>query len=869
MYAFAVPGRIRGTLATACILAAPVAVAAAQSLPAPEATFGFPVGADSQLFTYEQSIEYFQRLAAASPYVRLIEVGKTSFGKPWTVALISSPANLARVDEFRRINQRLANPDDLTDADARALARQGIPLVDISGGLHASEIAGSQHTPQLAWELVSRAQQPDMKEILDNTILFLWPSINPDGQDIVVNWCRESLAGRNPPPMELYQKYVGHDNNRDSYMLNVIESRVIARTWREWEPQIIYVHHQSSPFPTRIWIPPFADPIGRYAPPIMSRTVNTIGMRIAQELDAAGKPGAVHMLATFDAYYPGYIDYMPVYQNIASWWTETQGGNCGIPRSTTVADLPADYRSLVPRSMYASPWAEGRWTLRDQVDYMVTASLATLRYAAKFREEVLYNRYQSGRDAIAARRAEAPFAWIIPQQQRDPVAPVELLRRLAFLGIRVSQLTRDVVYDGTTYAAGTWVIPMDQPYSALVRELMEPQQYPDMGDDLPYDAAGWTLPYQLGVRAVEGNSPLTVEFRAAMQPVQGKADAWGASPEFPLSTNTVAAGIVPQAAVISGRGAALRVDPVQNNAFRLINRALGAGASVSFARGSASSAPFYFISGGNQQQIDAWARELWVSGTRMAPPRTAAVVPARIAVYKASAGNMDEGWTEWLMDTYGFKYTLIGPADLQAGNLGARFDALLVASQSIAGRGGRWGGGRGGRGGAGNPRNDSLQVQAIDEFVRGGGTVIAWNQGTASLIASLKLPVRNTLEGVPRQQYFTGVSIMRALVDTLHPVNAGMPHEADVVVNGSPLFETQPGFEGSVLATYPSAGPILRSGFLQGEDLMKGKAAALDVKHGSGHVILFGFQPQWRGQPQGTFRVIFNSLFYSRTAAAP
>jgi hypothetical protein len=191
------------------ITAAPSQVVAQQAVPAPASVFGFPVGADSQLFTYGQSIEYFRRLAASSQYVRLIEVGKTSFGKPWTVALISSPANLARIDEFRRINQRIARPEDLTDAQARELARQGIPLIDISGGLHASEIAGSQHTPQLAYELLSRAGEPATREILDNTILFLWPSINPDGQDIVVNWCRESLAGRNPPPMELYQKYIG------------------------------------------------------------------------------------------------------------------------------------------------------------------------------------------------------------------------------------------------------------------------------------------------------------------------------------------------------------------------------------------------------------------------------------------------------------------------------------------------------------------------------------------------------------------------------------------------------------------------------------------------------------------------------------
>ncbi|HEX9562490.1 MAG TPA: M14 metallopeptidase family protein [Gemmatimonadaceae bacterium] len=845
---------------------------------APESVFGHAVGADSQLFAYDQSIEYFRRLAATSPYVRLIEVGKTSFGKTWTVALISSPANLSRLDEVRRINQRLAQPDGLSDTDARALAGTGIPLVDISGGLHASEIAGSQHTPQLAYELVSRAAEPDTREILDNTILFLWPSINPDGQDIVVNWCREQLAGRNPAPMELYQKYIGHDNNRDSYMLNVVESRVIARTWREWEPQIIYVHHQSSPFPTRIWIPPFADPIGLYAPPIMSRTVNTIGMRIAQELDQAGKPGAVHMLATFDSYYPGYIDYMPMYQHIAAWWTETQGGNCGIPRTSTVDQLPAAYRALLPASMYASPWAEGRWTLRDQVDYMVTASVATLRYAARFREEVLYNRYVSGRAAIAARRAAAPYAWIIPQQQRDPVAPVELLRRIAFLGVRVMQLGREAAYEGTSYPAGTWVIPMDQAFAPLVRELMEPQKYPDMGDDLPYDAAGWTLPYQMNVTAIEANAPLPVEFRAALTTVQGNAEPWDASDQYPFTTNAVAAGIVPLTPAIAGSGSTLYVDPAQNNAFRLINRALAQGATVRYMSAGAGG-PRYLISGTNAPRLDALARDLWVSGERRNPPRNAAfpTVPSRVALYKASPGNMDQGWTEWLLDSYGFTYTRIGPGDLRDGQLGERFDVILMASQSLtsAGRGGRGGAGGGGapggRGGGMPPAqraDDSARVAAIDAFVRGGGTVVAWNQGTTSLIPALQLPVRNVMAGVSRQEYFTGISIMRAIVDTLHPVMAGMPAEADVVVSGSPVFATMDGFDGSVLAKYPAEGVLLRSGFLKGEQRMQGYAAALDVKHGNGHIVLIAFQPQWRGQPHGTFRVVFNSAFYGRAVSA-
>jgi ribosomal protein S18 acetylase RimI-like enzyme len=256
---------------------------------------------------------------------------------------------------------------------------------------------------------------------------------------------------------------------------------------------------------------------------------------------------------------------------------------------------------------------------------------------------------------------------------------------------------------------------------------------------------------------------------------------------------------------------------------------------------------------------------------------TTNAVPTRIALYKSAPGNMDQGWTEWLLDTHDFKYTLIGPTDLRDATLGTRFDVILMASQGLtsAGRGG----GRGGPPAAGAPAGraggppamsaeDSARVSAIDAFVRGGGTVVAWNQGTASLISALQLPVRNVVAGVPRQEYFTGVSVMRAVVDTTHPVMAGMPAEADVVVSGSPVFTTMDGFEGAVLAKYPAQGSALRSGFLQGEERMRGHAAAVDVKRGNGHIILIAFQPQWRGQPQGTFRVVFNSAFFSRAVSA-
>jgi len=294
-----------------------------QDIPTPESVLGFQPGADFELATYDESLEYFRRLDAASDRIELVEVGRTSEGRPWYMALVSSPENLANVERYREISLQLAHPEGLSDEQARRLASEGKAIVHIDGGLHATEVAHTQHTIQLAYDLVAGDDDPEIRAILDDVIVMLWPSVNPDGQNIVAEWYESNLGTpfETAPMVELYQKYVGHDNNRDAYMLSMIESRVIGRTWRHWEPQIIYIQHQSSPFPTRIWLPPFADPIASQVHPLMSRTVNFIGMAMAQALEERGQVGATHMIP-FDAWYPGYIDYLPMLQNAAAFWTD-------------------------------------------------------------------------------------------------------------------------------------------------------------------------------------------------------------------------------------------------------------------------------------------------------------------------------------------------------------------------------------------------------------------------------------------------------------------------------------------------------------------------------------------------------------------
>ncbi len=858
----------KGLLLLSVIAAPAVVHSQSTAIPRPESVLGFPVGADFKLADYDQSLRYFRELANVSNRIRLFDVGKTSTGHAWIMAAISSPENLARLDHYREIARRLAHPAGLTDSTARALAREGRAFVDISGGLHASEIAGSQHTIQLAYDLLSRPDDPMNREILDQTVLLLWPSINPDGQNIVVNWYRENVGTpyEVAPLHELYQKYVGHDNNRDGYMLNMVESRVVARTWREWEPEIIYVQHQTAPFPTRIWLPPFAEPIAPRVPGLMSREVNTIGMTIAQQLESRGMVGATHMGTGFDAWYPGYIDYLPMLQNIAAFWTETALYRYATPHFYTIDEFPREFRDLRPQSLYPSPWPGGWWRIKDAIDYMETGSLAVLDYAAKYREQLLYNRYQAGRDAILRYRRNPPFAYVIPREQHDPVAGAELLRRLAFNGIRVNTLTRDVAIDGVTYPKDTWVIPMDQEFSELVRQLFDKQDYPDLREspdgppEQPYDAAGWTLPYQMDVRVVAVRAPLSQDFRAALAPVRGPA-ADRARTDAPFDTDSVAAGIAALPGRISGTGEALALDPAQNNSFRLLNRAIARGGTVRFSSRDGR----YLVSGIPPATLTDWVNELSVQAQRSAVPAGAVSVRSRIALYQPWTASMDEGWTEWLFDQYEFPYTVIHNADVLAGNLGDRFDVILLASDRARTLADGFTEGTappryaGGLGDAG--------ARALDAFVRAGGSLVCLNQSAGYAIQALHLPVRNVVDTLPRKSYFSSGSILEVTTDPSHPVMAGMPERSKVFVDGSPVFDVLEGFEGAALAKYAKDGSPLLSGYLLGEKYLQGFAAALEVHHGKGHVVLIGFRPQWRGQPFGTFRVVFNSALFGGEVA--
>ena len=833
----------------------------APNVPTPESVLGHKPGDDFYLANYEESREYFHKLAAASNRIKLITVGKTTRGLDWEIAIISSPENLAGLDKYRDISRKLADGRAVSASDARALARQGKAIVHIDGGLHSTEVAGAQQSINLAYKLVSSQNDPEVDAILNNVILMLWSTLNPDGQDEVVAWYRKNVGTTyevSPLP-DLYQEYVGHDNNRDGYMNNMLESQDVTRTELEWDPVIFYCHHQTAPFPTRIFIPPFVEPISSNIHPLMARWLNVLGVDIAAYLDEHNLPGAVHRVG-FDNWYPGFLDFTHIFRNSISFFTETALFRYATPRFYSVDEFPKDQRGLRSEVFYSSPWKGGWWRLGDAVNYMEGASMAVLDTAAKYHEELLYNRYQAAADNVTRFTKEPPFGYVVPLEQRDLPTAATLIQKLMINGIEVQQATKPFHANGREYAPGTWVILMDQPFSPLVKELLEPQQYPELRDSptgppkLPYDVTGWTLSMQMGVQVAPVLEPISAAERATLRKVE----------QF-----TAPAGNV------DGAGSVYVLTHKANASFRAMNEILAGRGHVAFAP-SESETPgepetgAIIVSGVDREKIGSVVREnsLTVKSLVAVPKDGLPVKKARVGLYRAWVPLIDEGWTRWILENYGFAPVTLRNGDIQAGSLRERFDAIILPDagpetlRNGFGPGtvpGQYAGGIGEQG-----------ASSLREFVQSGGILITFNNASVFAVEDLGLPVKNVLAGLKDEEFFCSGSLLRVEVqDMTHSAVWGLPHDPIVMFERGPAFEPKDGFRGRVLAAYPKNQSPLMSGYLLHPERIQGKAAALEVQYGKGRVYLLGFRPQWRGQSHGTYKFFFNAIYESQGLSKP
>ncbi len=850
----------------------------------PEDFFGFKPGADFHLLTYEQAIGYFEQIAGQTDRMTVLDMGETSAGRRMKYGVISSAANLARVDQFKEINRDISLARGIGDEDARQLAAEGRTIVWIDGGLHGTEVAPAQLLPQLAYDLVSGTDR-QITTIRDSVITLL-VFANPDGMTIVSDWYMSNVGTPyevSPIPW-LYHKYVGHDNNRDSYMANLVETQNMNRAHsREWYPEILYNQHQTGPFPARIWIPPDAEPTNPNVHPLIVRWRNLIGTAMGKAFDENDQPGAISRIR-YDAWYPGYATQVVEGRNVVPILTETQLYRYATPQHYTVRDFPEAHQDLVPGAFYPSPWLGGWWRLGDAVAYNLTACMAVLEIASRYKYELLYDKYKAGSDVVERFGSEPPYGWIVPADQANGGGAALLLQRMRINGIEVYTAGESFEHNGIEYPAGTYVLPTSQPFGLFLKNIFERQEYPDLrkyshlwqglvspadwegGPLRPYDGVGWTLPLQMGVETWEMTSPLDV----ALTQVD----------EIDMPGN------------ISGGGSSYVLDHADNNSTRAVFQLLQSGAAVRW-----TDAPFTMD--GRRYAAGAYVAQTGrISGTRLreiventgaqlraGSPRvsTTALRLPRIGLHQAWVASMDAGWITYIFDKYGISYESLTNAEIKAGRLNERFDVLVFADQRVSQiiEGHRKGtvppdyvGGIGDEG-----------VRELKEFVEGGGTLITNNASSDLPIEYFDLPIRNVLEAVPSDSFNCPGALLKAEFRTDHPLAYGMDDRGMIFFSRGRVFvlgeedDTNENAGGEsaaeaaeddtaaedtpveIIASYPDES-LLMSGWMIGDELIREKAAALEVAYGDGRIVLFGFNFHNRAQARSTLEMFFNALLY-------
>ena len=873
----------------------------------PKQFFGFNIGDDYQLATYSQFVEYWRKLDKESERMTVVEIGKTAEGRPQLMAIITSPDNHKKLDRYKDISRRLAMAEGLTDEQARALAREGKGVVWFDGGLHATEVLGAHQLIETVYQLVSRTDAETTR--LLNDLVILAVHANPDGMELVSNWymrekdpTRRSTTGL----PRLYQKYIGHDNNRDFYLSSQPESTNMNRVlYHEWLPQIMYNHHQTGPVGTVMFAPPFRDPFNYNFDPLIPAQLDLVAAAMHSRFAAEGKPGVTSRRgANYSTWWNGGLRTMAYFHNIIGLLTETIGN----PTPVTIPFVPS--RQL-PDSNLHSPIEPQEWHFRQSIDYSVTANYAVFDIASRNRENFLFNIYRMGRNAIdrggrdswtpAPRRVIAadaavsaaggratgaefttllrapgmrdPRGFILPADQPDFPTATAFINALIKTGVTVHCATAPFTVGGRNYPAGSWVVKSAQAFRPHVLDMFEPQDHPDDipypggRPNRPYDNAGWTLAYQMGVkfdRILEG-------FEGPFEKVDGLQ--------------------APPPGKVAPAPGPLVLSHATNNAYIAVNRLLAAGREVQWLQEGDGA---FLIPSPARAEVQKLATELGVSfdaaPRNIAAPKTIKLRKLRIALADQYGGSIPSGWTRWLLEQFEFPFEVVYPKALDAGNLASRYDVIIFPSgvgpattESGARDSSESAPQPSARGGAGTPLPAEYQamlgaytaketIPQLQKFLEDGGTVLAVGRSAMNLAQLLQLPVGNHLverlpdgrtQPLPSEKFYVPGSILRVSVDTSAPLAHGITNPVDAFFDNSPVFRLAPDATLKGLrpvAWFDSATP-LRSGWAYGQGYLEGGVQVIDAAIGKGKLLLFAPEITFRGQPAGTFKFLFNGIY--------
>ncbi len=874
------------------------ALASAQEVTKPEKFFGFQLGADKKMARWDKIVEYYGVLEKESAgRMKVINMGPTSEGNPFLMVIITSPANFAKLDHLREVNLRISDPRGLTEAQAHALVDEGKAVVVQSMSMHATEIGGTQMAPELAFDLLARKDE-ETRRILDNVIFIEVPCFNPDGEIMVTDWYNKQLGtqyeGTNPP--WLYQKYAGHDNNRDAFQTNIPDSQYMARIlFTDWRPEAYVDHHGMGANGARIFLPPYAEPIRPFADPIVWRELSWYGAHMAYKEEEADLSGAIN-----GAVYSGWghfgFHWITPFHNIAGMLTESAAARLASPLFVHPDELRGNTRNLPvyeAETIFPNPWPGGWWHLRDIVDRQKVSAWATLDLTARNRETVLWNAYLKAKRQTERGAAGKPGAYLISALQHDPLTSIKFVNKLLLQGIEIQRASKPfTTAEGMMYPAGSFVLSMAQPKMGLIRYLLGRTFFPDNewtrnrdGTPIhPYDMATDTMFEYMGVRVdpVDELGPVSLEKLTGPVPAAGK----------------VTRG--PNGYSMDGR---------LNDSFWAMNLLLDK--NVGLRRVEKAEAGLrpgdFLVAAGSESVLEDVARQ---TGVDFSPLRAAVTAGAhemkrqRVAMYQRyGGGNIDEGWSRLVLEQFNFPYTSIFDPEIKAGNLNAKYDVLIIPNDSTAtitgeaaaaaaaggGRGGRGGGAGGGRGeaaapaaaeaggrgaggGGGGGRGGNAPpefrtglategVNAIRDFVQKGGTLVTLNAATAFPIDRLGVGVRNVLTGKSTKEFWCPGSTIKAVYDNTNPIAYGMPARGLALYLDSPAFEiTAPSAENYEIVARYADRDLLESGWLIGEENLARRAAVVSVKMGQGRIVLLGFPVQHRAQMHGTYKLLFNSL---------